>query len=321
MTISTTSAPVSMASNAAFQAWVSEVISNLVTTCGLTQTTDTGQINTSTVTIPTAQDTSAGYVILRFNDALQTATPTSPNTTASVFVKLEFGTGANSVTNPNMWITVGTGSDGAGTLTGVVGTRMTICQNTSSLASTTTSYKSYYMYNSTLGVAGMVFKVGAASINGNAITQSYGGFYIFRSNDSSGNPTGDSINVIALNGTYSTGDVFMNCISFISGLTYIGTIWSILPLSAAGVSGYTSNYNGNTQVFPIFYQTPYYSISAFGAIGSTFDFSVGGTFTMTLMGSTSHTFLSAGQMFGSYYVNNSSTGDSSNQNSFLMIWE
>ncbi len=318
MTTSSTSAPLSMATNADFQAWVSEVITNLVTTCGLTQTTDTGQINTSSVTIPTAVDTSAGYVILTFNDTLQTATPTSPNITASVYIKLEFGTGQSTSTpytgyNPAMWITVGTGSNGTGTLTGVVGTRMSITQSNNSVNSATTAYTSYYMYNKTLGVAGMVFKVGST----NPSDQSYGGFYIFRSNDGSGNPTGDSVNVIASNATNPNSGTFMNCISFISQLTYGGP-WSFLPLSAYNASTYSTTYNGNTFVFPVFYQTPYYSISAYGAVGSVFNFSVGGTLSMTLIGSTPHTFLSTGQMFGTYSM---AIGDYQNTSSFLMIWE
>lgn len=318
MTTYTTSAPISMQTNATFQAWVSEVISSLVTHCGMTQTSDTGQINTSTVALPTVSNTSAGYVILAFNDALQTATPTAPNATASVYIKLEFGTG-NSTSNPQMWITLGTGpTNNNGILTGVVSSRQQVMTDTT-IPSQTQSLTSYYMYNSTLGIAGMVFKLNAFGTT-NYANISAGGFYIFRSNDSSGNPTGDCINMIVGNTNFTSYSPSMSCNSFISNLAYGGSEWSMLPLSAAGVQGYSSTYNGTTQVFPVFYQSPYYSISSFCAVGPIFDFPVGGTFTMTLIGSTSHTWLSAGMMFGTDRA--AGTGsDAGNTNSFLMIWE
>ena len=77
---------------------------------GLVQTSDTGQIDTATVTRPITAIT-AGYETFRFNDSLQGIAP--------MFMKLEFGSGDNTPVTPAMWVTVGTGTDGAGTVTGI----------------------------------------------------------------------------------------------------------------------------------------------------------------------------------------------------------
>jgi len=97
-------------SDATFRAWVSALITAL-TTVGMVQTADTGQINVSTVTRPTATATSGGYAILRFNDAAQATYP--------LYLKIEFGTASNSSaanSMPQVWLTIGKGSDGAGNI-------------------------------------------------------------------------------------------------------------------------------------------------------------------------------------------------------------
>lgn len=106
-------------SDATFRAWVSALVGAL--TAVLVQTADTGQINVATVTRPATVNTSAGYVILRFSDALQATRP--------IFIKVEFGTGSNPTvasTLPQLWLTVGKGSDGAGNITGVLLARVNL---------------------------------------------------------------------------------------------------------------------------------------------------------------------------------------------------
>lgn len=100
------------ADDAAFRAlwgWVS----GRLTAGGWTKTGDTGQIDLTTVARPTAINTSAGYEIRE--------SPTIGGF-QKIYVKLEYGTGS-AVQYPALWITVGTGTDGAGTLTGYVTTR------------------------------------------------------------------------------------------------------------------------------------------------------------------------------------------------------
>ena len=97
----------SSSSDADFRTWVAEIITGLLA-AGLVQTSDTGQINTSTVLRP-GTNVVAGYAIFRFDDTLQT--------TAPIYLKVEFGTGSTTSAPLINW-TVGTGSNGSGTLTG-----------------------------------------------------------------------------------------------------------------------------------------------------------------------------------------------------------
>lgn len=97
---------------------------------GAVQTTDTGQIDWTTA-VRGSQGytgsnfpTSWGYEIYRLSDSLQATKP--------VFIKIEYG--AQNQGNNLSWlfgiiVTVGTGTNGAGTLTGVVGTRRVVMSN------------------------------------------------------------------------------------------------------------------------------------------------------------------------------------------------
>jgi hypothetical protein len=102
----------SVASEAEFRAW-GQSISDALDAIGLIQTADTGQIDWTTVGIPTIS-TVSGYEIWRFNDAAQTNAP--------VFIKIEYGAGST-LARPLIWITVGTGSNGSGTITTIWGSR------------------------------------------------------------------------------------------------------------------------------------------------------------------------------------------------------
>ena len=105
-----------MASDAIFRTW-GGAISAALSSIGWIQGGDTGQINWTTVTKPTLINTAAGFEIWRMNHTLQATKP--------VFLKIEYGcSGALSI--PAIWITVGTGTNGAGTLTGQVGARQII---------------------------------------------------------------------------------------------------------------------------------------------------------------------------------------------------
>jgi len=102
----------SNSSDARFKNWADNVtgISAQLAALGFTQTADTGQINWTTVTAP-AQNTFAGYEIWRAaNSANQTACP--------LFFKIEYGAQNNVVKNPRIRLTFGSGSDGAGVITG-----------------------------------------------------------------------------------------------------------------------------------------------------------------------------------------------------------
>jgi hypothetical protein len=120
--------PQQATTDAEFRTWGSAVSAQLAAV-SLIKAADTGQIDWATVARPTAANGVAGYEIWRFNDSLQATKP--------VFLKLEYGTGISSATSTGMWLTVATGTNGAGTLTGQVGTRY---QAAAYNAQTTTSY-------------------------------------------------------------------------------------------------------------------------------------------------------------------------------------
>lgn len=126
MTTNSYSAVVDHTSDAGFRAWGS-LLSARLAAAGLVQTADTGQINWTTVTRP-ATNTAGGYEIWRLSNS-------------SLYFKIEYGTGS-SATTPQMWITVGQGSNGSGTLTGQLSTRNTWTANAAP-TSTLTSYNTY----------------------------------------------------------------------------------------------------------------------------------------------------------------------------------
>lgn len=168
MTTQTWTTAVAHASDADFRAWGSE-LSGKLAAAGLVQTADTGQINWLTVTRPST-NTAGGYEIWRFNDSLQG--------TAPIFIKIEYGTGSNAA-YPQIWATVGTGSNGAGTLTGTVSARDAVVSNYASGAG---NYPSYLCVAA--GHFGLAWKLGAMSSNSGA-----GLFVVVRTHDTAGAPT------------------------------------------------------------------------------------------------------------------------------------
>jgi hypothetical protein len=105
----------SNSSDASFRGW-GKAIGDRLAAFGWARGADTGQIDWATVAAPTTTDQVRGYEMWRMNDALQGQAP--------VFLKLEYGSGSNNSHGPGLWLTVATGSNGAGTLTGQVGSRV-----------------------------------------------------------------------------------------------------------------------------------------------------------------------------------------------------
>lgn len=102
--------PAFLSNDADFRTWGSGLAAQ-IQAMGLVQTADTGQVNWATVLRPAA-NAFTGYEIYRFADALQATKP--------VFLKVEYGVGS-AVDRPALRISVGTGSNGAGGLTGQLG--------------------------------------------------------------------------------------------------------------------------------------------------------------------------------------------------------
>ena len=107
-------------SDAEYQAWIQTFEAAFLASGFLEVAPDTGQINPLTVVKP-ASNTWSGYRMYRAKDALAASKP--------VYVKVEFGTSGNSTTAISIRRQVGTGSNGAGTLTGQVNSLQTLHPN------------------------------------------------------------------------------------------------------------------------------------------------------------------------------------------------
>lgn len=153
MSATTTSATFTVSTAGGMQAFVTAVHNAIAACGGIVQTADTGQINPATATSPGGANISVGYEIYRFADALQATRP--------AYLRLEYGTGAG-VSNPSIWATIGTGTDGAGNLTGA-GTRFQIGSSVSAgtfncYVSTTTGRLSMLLGGGTSGFMALAWE-------------------------------------------------------------------------------------------------------------------------------------------------------------------
>lgn len=119
-----------------FRAWTQFIEDTLVATGGWSVTSDTGQTVPSTMAHPTGNNQAVGYRIYTMSDSLQS--------TAPVFMKVEYGQSPFAGSIPGTWITIGTGSNGSGTITGVMMARTLVgpVTNFSDPAFITNSYGS-----------------------------------------------------------------------------------------------------------------------------------------------------------------------------------
>jgi hypothetical protein len=139
MAVIVTNVPPDNSTDASFRIWTKSISDSFITG-GWVAGTDTGQINFATVTRPITATASQGYSIFRMNDSLQA--------TAPCFVKLEYGSNG-STGYWAIWYTVGTGTDGAGNLTGIVSSRNAV----SITSQSSTPYYSYYSIDTNRVVA------------------------------------------------------------------------------------------------------------------------------------------------------------------------
>lgn len=187
MTLRTVSVSNNCSSDALFRVWVQAVHDHLA--AALTQTTDTGQINLTTVLKPTVANTAAGYEIWRFKDTLQATSP--------IFLKIEYGSGGSSTgANPMVWVTLGTGSDGVGNLTatawpgGVITSRRNLLYTSSTSFATDPASNTYFDYLS--DGSGFILMLWPL----NTSTQTGGGLlYVERTRNADGSANGDGVNL------------------------------------------------------------------------------------------------------------------------------
>jgi hypothetical protein len=244
-----------MNTDAHFRLWGLK-LSLAIQACGLVMTADAGQINWATVTVAAAS-TSAGYEIYRFNDALQA--------TAPVFIRFDYGTGMYG--QAGFWFTVGSGSNGAGTITG----------------NPVASDKGEHYAN---GSNATIVSGGTSWIAiclGTVIQYSYTiVILIERTHDGAGADTAEGVMVVSRLGTVQAQWLWLPA----SGRAQTETNFGVMMPQIGGSSS-----GSYVAIYPFFISKGIYCFPMMGAlIGSSTNFTAGVTFALTYYGA-SHTYI------------------------------
>lgn len=195
---------------------------------GWAQTADTGQLDPTTATVP-ASGADAGYWVFRLNDGIG----------SGLYLRLDPGR-MGSGGMMRLGVTLGTGSDGAGEITGVILPRLDL--NAASTASTTTAVSSFASSD------GHSLAIMHAPENPNCRIQ----IIIERSRDSSGAATADAI-AIALS-SFGTSGVRVVPFSDPTRLSLGSHLPVALPDTIGGISawGPTTSLSPDGEVAPTF---------------------------------------------------------------------
>lgn len=300
MTTATWSSGNSNTNDAEFRAWGSELSAKLAAV-GLTQTSDTGQINWLTVTRP-AVNTDGGYEVWSFNDTLQA--------TAPVYIKFYYGC-ANNVTYPRIKFEVGTGSNGSGTLTGTGSGTLYNFNNSYNQAGSATAQSSYLCYNATQGFLGWWWKSSATGLGA-----------IQRTVDSGGATTATGL-VLWSYGASATSTTNINNQASIRFATTARVIRSINNSSGynfnmsfqPGQLSDTTLENGDKQAYACWGAMPEMVPLLGNCVVQQSEYTGGTTFSATMVGSTAHTYLAMTANLSGF-----SNGSGANMN-VAMLWE
>lgn len=269
---------------------------------GMVQTADTGQVNWTTATRPGGANTIIGYEIWRFNDSLQA--------TAPLYIRLEWYSAPGGATWPTIYMTVGTGTNGAGTLTGTTSTRRPITYTSGGATSSTTAFQSLLCCKD--GFLGLAWKYGAAV----TATGCFGYTVISRTNDATGafdtngfimeyvlNASNPNNNPVALQSVRTAG----------TPVVYAGaSSVCVVPGNVA-----SSDVSGDKQVYPHWYIDPRArpTIAVCSYVTSELAFST--TFSATLVGSTPRTYIALAASCG---CGNNAAGTTPTWG-LCMLWE
>jgi len=287
--------PVEHSSDATFRSWglaLSTAIAAVITAGGfLQQTSDTGQINWATVTRP-GVSTAAGYEIYKFTDTLSGSAP--------IYFKLEYGTGSSS-TSPQLWITVGTGSNGSGTITGTGTIARSAALNNAAPSSTVNNFPTYV--SSVDGFFGIAFKLGATVSGG------MGMFGIGRPCNQDASLRSDAVVAYISSGT-SNGATAMR---FSDGVTFGSFSNHAYCMRTYGVTASTVSTQFQAWRHVCAYPQTF-GFSFFGTVLNS-ELSINTSDTATFYGSTARTYVCLGSAVGPFSVANVS-GDAP-----FMIWE
>lgn len=279
MTTRTYTSVVDHTGNAGYIAWRDQLFSELIA-CGLVQTADTGQYTAGAGTRP-ATNTAGDYIILRLANS-------------ALYFKIETGTGAAAAT-PQSWITVGTGSNGSGTLTGQTSTR-SIWTNNGAPASTVTAYTTYLcVVTDAISIVWKANGFGGGSTPGGVLC-------IGRTTDSTGATTSDGYAVF-LTGAVNAA-VMQSVRTASTATTYAASSqFAIVPGSVTS----SALQNGDLQVYQTWAIMPDVQPFLYACVYVIAEITELNTISATLFGSTAHSYLTVGLHAGSGTVANGST--------------
>lgn len=297
----------SYTSDAAFRAWGSG-LSAALQAVGLVQTTDTGQVNWTTVTRIGTQGTEVinGYEIYRLNDALQS--------TAPVFIKIEYGTlNGNSgslspIGSPALFVTVGTSTNGSGTLGGLAlssRTRLAGGAVTNATTNSTAVASPVYTQGDTSSV---IMALGVSTQAQPVYTSLYSSFPAFlvidRTRDANGVPTANGLVFATCKWPSLTGGgpptgptATFQLLSFAAG-GLAGAVDSFWPIGIPGQGFSTGAVGADLYTWPVAVASPKAEAMMLGILGIyKGDVTLGTTLSLTVLGST-HTYLSLTSIAG-----------------------
>lgn len=299
MTTATFSTVVDHSTDAAFRTWGLELNTQIASTVTMVQTADTGQVNWTTVT-RAGVNAEAGYEIWKLNDALFGSAP--------VYFRIGYGTGGTTAT-PRLQITLGTGTNGAGTLTGTALTTARTINANLAPTSTATAYASYAC--STEGFFGLSWKGGTS----NTQNACRGSFTFQRSVDTAGAISVQGGMVIWGNGATSAFTALQNLRFAATANAYaaiVGTLGSFPCVIPGAVT--SSTVGANFQAYLHFTALPD-EIPLIGTCTALIsEVAVASTFSVALVASVSHTYIQLGQISTSETLGSATYG-------FCMRWE
>lgn len=289
-------------------------------------TPGTGYVVGDTLTVTSASMVAAGAIAGGSGGSVMVGALLAASA-QPVVIKLEAGTAANAA-YPQIWMTIGTSTNGAGTLGGIVMTRVATCSG-AVFASPTTAYVSHWCYYAPQGVFSFAWKTGA--ISGGFANTCYGGGIIFRSVNTVGAPTGDTVHFLTNSTTASGSSSNNGSVQIINYNLSVAVISGTGPINAGGAwgaicFGSTSTLEGSSsQCFPCWQYVGTSALSGYGvtnahALAALGDLGLGSTTTITILGALSLTYMSVGSLVGT--VTNLTTGGYAVQNfTQLIIWQ
>lgn len=225
----------------AFRSHISSITAAL-SAMGLVQTSDTGQLDIATITVPGSYPAIAGYQIWRFNDALQTTSP--------IFIKIGYGRySSTSVGGTYLIVEIGTGTNGASTITGVgSGSNITLVYVNSFSVTDSGSSRQHMISSDGSGLAW----------SGNYDTgASYSLKFFFsidRFRDSSGVPNGDGLLVFSKPQVDSPAYTYTH--DRVNNVVTTSRGGSLYPLLTPSVGSSSIQNSGAYPVSPIWFMAP-----------------------------------------------------------------